>query len=180
MHSGIGRIVGSIALVATVAAATGCGGGVGGAAGQTPQRMTSAVTKAPPGVDPEVAQWARKWKHRIAEPMRRAAATLTADAESAAIGDSRATYRLTPALNALSNCRNPLDVGLAQPPETLIRARKLTLAACRAFFVGTDTVVDGLNAQSTTTTRRGVRRVRHGLVLLRSAEHAVARAVRPQ
>jgi hypothetical protein len=38
------------------------------------------------GVDPEVARWTRKWKHWIAEPMRRAAATaLAANAESAGL-----------------------------------------------------------------------------------------------
>jgi hypothetical protein len=180
--------VGTVA--ALVATAAGCGGGVGSGAGvsasTTPAGTgTSTTTPTPlmwprPTVDPAVAHWAQAWKRKIALPMQRATTRLAANVGPALAGSSSAAYRLTPALNALSNCRNPLDIGLAQTPPELARARRQTIHACRLIYVGTDRVISGLNTLSATTADAGIERVRHGVAMLRRIGHEVRRAAQPQ
>ena len=91
--------------------------------------------------------------------MQRATTRLAANVGPALAGSSSAAYRLTPAFNALSNCRNPLDIGLAQTPPELTRARRQTIHACRLIYVGTDRVISGLNTLSSTTADAGIARV---------------------
>jgi len=175
---------------ALVAAAAGCGGGVGSGAAVSAGTMaagtgTSTTTPTPlmwprPTVDPAVAHWAQAWKRKIALPMQRATTRLAASVGPALAGSSAAAYRLTPAFNTLSNCRNPLDIGLAQTPHELARARKQTIRACRLIYVGTDGVISGLNTLSSTTADAGIRRVRQGVAMLRRIGHEVKRAARPQ
>ena len=86
--------------------------------------------------------------------MQRATTQLAADVGPALAGSSAAAYRLTPAFNTLSNCRNPLDIGLAQTPPELARARKQTIRACRLIYVGTDGVISGLNTLQQRDRRR--------------------------
>ena len=126
--------VGSAVVI--VAAAAGCGGGVGGGPGvsasTTPAGTpTSTATSPERTVDPAVAHWARAWKRKIEAPMERATTRLAANVGPELAGSSVAAYRMTPALNALSNCRNPLDLGLVQTPPELARARRQTIRACR-------------------------------------------------
>lgn len=112
--------------------------------------------------------------------MKRATASLAANVGPALAGSSAAAYRLTPAFNALSNCRNPLDIGLAETPPEMARARKQTVHACRLIYVGTDGVISGLNTLSSATADAGIARVRHGVAMLRRIGHEVKRAARPQ
>ena len=180
--------VGTAAVL--VAAAAGCGGGVGGgpavSASTTPAgTATSTTTPTPlmwprPTVDPAVAHWAKAWKRRIELPMQRATARLAANVGPTLAGSSSAAYRLTPAFNALSNCRNPLDVGLGQTPPELAGARRQTIHACRLIYVGTDRVISGLNTLRGTTADAGIARVRHGVAMLRRIGNDVERAARPQ
>ncbi len=170
---------------ALVAAAAGCGGGVGGgpvvSASTTPSvASTSATTTTRPTVDPAVAHWAKSWRRRIELPMQRATTRLAANVRPALAGSSSAAYRLTPAFNALSNCRNPLDIGLAQTPPELARARRQTIHAFRLIYVGTDRVISGLNTLSSTTANAGITRVRRGVAMLRRIGHDVRLAARPQ
>ena len=175
---------------ALVAAAAGCGGGVGGgpavSASTTPAgTVTSTTTPTPlmwprPSVDPAVAHWARAWRRKIELPMQRATTRLAANVGPALAGSSSAAYRLTPAFNALSNCRNPLDIGLAQTPPELARARRQTIDACRQIYIGTDRVISGLNTLNSTTADAGIARVRHGVAMLHRIAHEVRRAARPQ
>jgi hypothetical protein len=174
---------------ALVVAGAGCGGGVGGGVGGGPAvsasttpsgTSTSATTSTGPSVDPAVAHWAKAWRRKIELPMRRATTRLAANVGPALAGSSSAAYRLTPAFNALSNCRNPLDVGLAQTPPELARARRQTIHACRVIYVGTDGVISGLNTLSSTTADAGIARVRHGVAMLRRIGHDVRRAAQPQ
>jgi hypothetical protein len=175
---------------ALVAAATGCGGGTEGgpavSASTSPARTApSTATPTPlmwprPTVDPAVTHWAEAWKRRIELPMQRATTRLAANVRPALAGNSSAAYRLTPAFNALSNCRNPLDIGLALTPPEMAGPRKHTLRACRLIYVGTDGVISGLNTLSSTTADAGIARVRHGDAMLRQIGHEVKRAARPQ
>jgi hypothetical protein len=181
--------VGTVA--ALVAAAAGCGGGVGSgaavSASTTAAGTGTSTTTTPtplmwprPTVDPAVAHWAKAWKHKISLPMQRATTRLAANVGPALAGSSAAAYRLTPAFNTLSNCRNPLDIGLAQTPPELARARRQTIHACRLIYIGTDVVISGLNTLSSTTADAGIARVRHGAAMLRRIGHEVRRAARPQ
>jgi hypothetical protein len=179
----------TIGTAALVAAATGCGGGTRAAAvsASTSPARTAPSTATPtplmwprPTVDPAVAHWAEAWKRRIELPMQRATTRLAANVRPALAGNSSAAYRLTPAFNALSNCRNPLDIGLALTPPEMARARKHTIRACRLIYVGTDGVISGLNTLSSTTADAGIARVRHGVATLRQIGHEVKRAARPQ
>jgi hypothetical protein len=175
--------VGTVA--ALVAAAAGCGGGVGSGAAVSASTVpaettTPTTTSTEPRVDPAIAHWAKAWKRKIELPMQRATTRLAADVEPALAGSSSAAYRLTPAFNALSNCRNPLDIGLAQTPPELARARRQTIRACRLIYVGTDGVISGLNTLSGTTADAGIKRVRQGVAMLRRIGHEVKRAARPQ
>jgi hypothetical protein len=111
--------------------------------------------------------------------MRWAAARVVANAGPATGGDAFASYRLTRALDALSNCRTPFSVSLARTPAPLLRARRLSLAACAAFFTATEHVVAGINASDMAATRSGVAGVRAGLVLLKRAERVLEREARP-
>ena len=113
-------------------------------------------------------------------PMGRATTRLAASIGPALAGSSAAAFRLTPALNALSNCRNRLDISLAQTPPELTTARRRTIHACRLIYVGTDRVIAGLNRLSSTTADAGIARVRHGVAMLRRIGHEVKRAARPQ
>jgi hypothetical protein len=162
--------VGTAAVLVAVAA--GCGGGVGGApavsANTTPGGTTSATTTSTgPTVDPAIAHWAKAWKRKVERPMQRAAARLAASIGPALAGSASASFALTPALNTLSNCRLPLDVGLADTPSELAKARQQTIRVCRLIYVGTDKVIDGLNSLSSATANAGMARVRHGLAMLR-------------
>jgi hypothetical protein len=182
-----GTIAFAIALVLAVIAAAGCGGAAAGGGSATTSSASSGqvtdsaqATEAPPHVDPAVARWARRWKHKVGQPTRRAVARLAANARPAAAGDVGASYRLTAALNVLSNCRLPLETSMADTPLELQRARKMTKAACRIIYVGTDQVIQGMNAQSPTMATAAVQRVRQGLALLMRAGHEVDRAATPQ
>lgn len=171
--------------VVLVVAAAGCGGGVGGGPGvsgsTTPAgTATSTATSPEPTVDPAVAHWAKAWRRKIEAPMERATTRLAANVGPELAGSSVAAYRMTPALNALSNCRNPLDLGLVQTPPELARARRQTIRACRVIYVGTDAVISGLNALNRTTADAGIARVRHGVAMLRRIGHEVKRAARPR
>jgi hypothetical protein len=168
---------------AVVLAGAGCGGGVGG--GGVPAPTSAAVVTTPtgstaPAVDPAVVHWANAWKRRIERPMRRAVTTLAANIDPAIAGSSSAAFRLTPALTALSNCRNPLDAGLAQTPPELVKERRRTLAACRAIYVATDRVVAGMNTQSAATADAGVTALRDGLDRLRRIGRELKRAAGAQ
>lgn len=166
--------------------AAGCGGGVGGAPGvsasTSPSGVTtkSTTTSTTPAVDPAVAHWAKAWKRKVEQPMQRAATRLAANIGPALAGSSSASFAMTPALNALSNCRSPLDAGLADTPADLARARRETIRACRVIYVGTDRVVDGLNSLSGATADAGMARVRHGVAMLRGVGREVKRAARPR
>jgi len=177
------------ATAALVAAAVGCGGGAGGSPGvsaSTAAAGAAASTATPtplmwprPSVDPAVAHWAKAWNRKIKIPMERATARLAANVGPELAGSSAAAYRMTPALNALSNCRNPLDMGLAQTPPELAKARRQTIHACRLIYVGTDAVIAGLNTLSSTAADAGMARVRHGVAMLRRIGREVRRAARP-
>ena len=174
------------AVGAALLVCAGCGGaGVAGGAPAPKNTLPAASSATPPGstgptVDPAIAHWAKAWKRKIARPMRRATTTLAANLGPAVAGSSTAAFRLTPALNALTNCRNPLDLGLAQAPPELAKARRRTLAACRAIYLATDGVVAGLNAQSTSAAAAGLARVRKGVQRLRRIERELKQAATPR
>ncbi len=178
----------AIALILAAFAAAGCGGAAAGGSSAITSAPASSegaadstqTTQAAPQVDPAVAKWARKWKHKVGKPTRWAAARLATNAPLAVAGSSAAYYRLTAAFNVLSNCRLPLETSMAATPQDMQQARKMTKAACRMIYVGTDRVIQGLNAQSATVVSAGVQRVRHGLAFLMRAGHEVDRAATPQ
>ena len=180
----------AIALVLAALTAAGCGGAAAGGSSATTSSassehatnatQTTQATQTTLQLDPAVAQWARKWKHKVGQPTRRAVARLAANARPAAAGDVGASYRLTSALNGLSNCRLPLETSMVATPEEMQQARKMTKAACRMIYVGTGRVVQALNAQSPAMATAGVQRVRQGLALLMRAGHEVDRAATPQ
>ncbi|HEX5260012.1 MAG TPA: hypothetical protein VFW18_00945 [Gaiellales bacterium] len=178
----------AIALVLAAPAAAGCGGSAAGGASTTTSSPASSerevdstqTTQAAPQVDPAVARWARKWKHKVGKPTRWAAARLATNAPLAVAGSSAAYYRLTAAFNVLSNCRLPLETSMAATPQDMQQARKMTKAACRMIYVGTDRVIQGLNAQSAAGVGAGIQRVRQGLALLMRAGHEVDRAATPR
>jgi hypothetical protein len=95
-------------------------------------------------------------------------------------GNSTAAYRLTRPLNALSNCRNPLDLGLAQTPPDLAVARRRTLGACREIFIGTSKFIAGLNSLSPAQGNAGLARIWDGVASLRRIAREVRRAAQPQ
>ena len=177
----------AIALVIAALAAAGCGGAASGrilgdhvvglVRACTDSTQTTQTTLQ---LDPAVAQWAHKWKHKVGKPTRRAVARLATNAPLAVAGSSAAYYRLTAAFNVLSNCRLPLETSMAATPEEMQQARKMTKAACRMIYVGTDRVIQGLNAQNATVVRAGVGSVRQGVALLMRAGHEVDRAATPQ
>jgi hypothetical protein len=177
----------AIALLLAALAAAGCGGAAAGGSSATTSSAPSEhatdstqTTQTTLQLDPAVAQWARKWKHKVGKPTRQAVARLATNAPLAVAGSSAAYYRLTAAFNVLSNCRLPLETSMAATPEEMQQARKMTKAACRMIYVGTDRVIQGLNAQSATVVSAGVHRVRQGLALLMRAGHEVDRAATPQ
>lgn len=178
--------IGTAAVLAAAGCGGGAGGGPGGPASTTPLGgRPSTATPTPlmwprPTVDPAVARWAKAWKRRIERPMQRASGRLAASIGPALGGSSSAAFALTPALNALSNCRLPLDLGLADTPADLAGARHRTLRACREIYVGTDRVIAGLNSQSGATADAGMARVRHGIAMLRRVDREVKRAARPR
>jgi hypothetical protein len=133
-----------------------------------------------PSVDPTGAHWAKAWRQKIEVPIERATTRLAANIGPALSGSSTAAFRLTPALNTLSNCRNPLDMKLARTPPELATARTRTVHACRVIYVGTDRVISGLNTLSATTADAGIARLRHGVAMLRRIGDEVKRAARPQ
>lgn len=174
-----------IALV-IAAPAAGCGGATAGGSSATTSssapsdRAVDSTETAPPPLDPAVAKWASQWKHKVGKPTRWAVARLVTNAPLAVAGNSAAYYRLTAGFNVLSNCRLPLETSMAATPDEMRRARRMTKAACRMIYVGTDQVIRGLNAQSGTVVRAGVQRVRQGLTLVMGAGHEVDRAATPQ
>ena len=176
----------AIALAVTALAVTGCGGAAAGGDETTRSSASSQhvatsteTTQTTPQTDPAVAKWARQWKHQVGKPARHAVARLAANAPLAVAGNTTASYRLTAAFNVLSNCRLPLETGMADTPPELLDARKATKAACRVIYVGTDRVIQGLNTQSSSTVAAGVQQVRQGLALLMRAGHQVDQAATP-
>ena len=178
----------SIAALLIALPLAGCGGGSGNAASsgssndgsattqKTPTTAQSTTTPAPT-VDSAVVRWKTRWGMKIQRPMRRAASILEANAMLAVNGDSAASYRLTAAFDALSNCRTPLELPPLSPtPGVLGKARKVTLVACREFFVGVNGVIEGLNTDSSATAQAGVSRVREGERTLRQAARLVKSA----
>jgi hypothetical protein len=114
---------------------------------------------------------------KIQAPIHRAASILDANAILAVNGDAAANYRLTAAFNTLSNCRNPLELPPLSPtPGVLRKARKLTLAACREFYVGVNGVIEGLNTGSSTAAQAGLARVHDGERTLKRAARVVRSA----
>jgi hypothetical protein len=181
---------GTIATVLVLAAlaAAGCGGAAAdgsseGTSSASSERgdstQTTQTTQAAPQLDPAVAKWARQWRHKVGKPTRWAVARLATNAPLAAAGNSAAYYRLTAPFNVLSNCRLPLETSMVDTPDEMQQARKMTKAACRAIYVGTDRVIQGLNAQSATAVSAALQRVRQGLSLLMRAGHEVDRAATP-
>lgn len=112
--------------------------------------------------------------------MERATARLAASIDAALAGNATAGYRLTRPLDALSNCRNPLELGLAHTPPEMVAARRRTLSACREIFVGTNGFVAGLNSLSPARANAGIARIRHGVASLRRIAREVKRAAEPR
>ena len=175
--------IAAAAVLAVVAA--GCGGAIGTPAA-APADSEAAADSSGTGtvqtraIDPAVAHWARAWKRKVEVPMERATARLAATIDAAIAGNSTAAYRLTHPLDVLSNCRNPLDLGLAQTPPELAAARRRTLSACRVIFVGTNEFVAGLNSLSPARANAGLARIWHGVASLRRTAHMVKRAAQPE
>jgi hypothetical protein len=176
-------------MLGVAALAAGCGGAAASgdapttssASGQTATSAnTTQTTQTTPQVDPAIVKWASQWKHKVGKPARRAVARLAANAPLAVAGNTEASYRLTAAVNVLSNCRVPLDTSMADTPPDLQHARTATKAACRMIYVGTDRVIQGLNAQSSSMVAAGVQRVRRGLARLMRAGHEVDQAAMPK
>lgn len=183
VHRGTGSVVG-VMLASAALVAAGCGD-TGSPASAPSSRLAASsepssvvsTTDATPTVDPAVVQWKKRWRAKIGTPMRKAVTVMLANAVAAANGDAGASFRLTSAFNKLSNCRNPLDFPpLSEPPAVLKHARAATLAACRAFYVGTNDVIKGLNAASGAAVASGLNRIRHGAKLLKRAAAAVKAA----
>jgi hypothetical protein len=180
----------SIAVLVIALSLAGCGEGSGTAAppdssnnGSTETSSANTTTTTPsttttaPTVDRAVVRWKKRWATKIQRPMRHAASILEANAILAVNGDSAASYRLTAAFNTLSNCRNPLDLPPLSPtPSVLGKARRLTLAACREFYVGVDGVIEGLNTSSSAAAQAGVSHVRDGERTLKRAARLVKSA----
>lgn len=149
----------------------------------TPSSSSDSVetTESTPTVDADVVRWKKRWAIKIGSPVGYAAKVLAANAEPAVAGDASASFKLTSAFDKLSNCRNPLDFPpLVNTPSVLRDARKLTLSACRSFYIGTDKVVAGMNAMSTTTVTAGARIIKQGEKTLRRAAAAVKAAPETQ
>jgi hypothetical protein len=178
--------IAAAAVLATAAAACGSAAGPSPASSAEPriaaggERVTTSAQTQEPATDPAVAHWARAWRRKIEAPMERAAARLAASIDTALAGNSTAAYRLTRPLTALSNCRNPLEMGLARTPPDLAAARRRTLNACREIFVGTNQFVAGLNSLSTARANAGIGRIRHGVASLRRIARVVRRAAQPR
>jgi hypothetical protein len=173
----------SIAVLLIALPLAGCGGDAGsgttgGLSGVVSADTTAeSTTSAAPTVDKAVVRWKKRWAIKIQQPMRHAVLVLHANALSAVSGNSAAAYRLTPAFNKLSNCRNPLELPPLSPtPSVLRKARKLTLSACRDFFVGVDGVIAGLNMQDSAAAQAGIRRINNGERTLRNAARVVKTA----
>jgi hypothetical protein len=180
----------SIAVLAIAFSLAGCGGGSGTAAppdspnngsaetaSENTTTTTPSTTTTAPTVDRAVVRWKKRWATKIQRPMLHAASILEANAIPAVNGDSAAMYRLTAAFNTLSNCRNPLELPPLSPtPSVLGKARRMTLAACRDFYLGVDGVIDGLNTGSSTAAQAGLTRVHDGERTLRRAERLVKTA----
>jgi hypothetical protein len=179
------------AVLVIVLALVGCTGGAGSGATQpgdssSPDSTqatteitttTTTTTTTTPTVDRSVVRWKKRWAIKIQAPARRAASILDANAILAVNGDATANYRLTAAFNTLSNCRNPLDLPPLSPTPSVLRsARKLTLAACRQFYVGVNGVVEGLNTGSSTTAQAGLARIHDGERTLKRAGRLVKSA----
>jgi len=177
----------AIATAVLALAAAGCGDTAGtsvATSAHSEAAAGSSTTATLPAqasqADPAVAHWARAWKRKIEEPMERATVRLAASIDAALAGNATAGYRLTGPLNALSNCRNPLELGLVQTPSEMAAARRRTLSACREIFIGTNGVVAGLNSLSPARADAGIARIRHGVASLRRIARQVKRAAQPR
>lgn len=171
----------AVAVLALSLAACGAGGAKAPSsahpATSATATTTATTTDSGPVRDPAIVAWKRRWLSKIGMPMRHAAATLEANATAAVNGDSLAMYRLTPAFNRLSNCRLPLDMPpLSHAARGLGHARSETLAACRELYVAVDSVISGLNAQSTAEVEAGVARVKHAEAHLHRVALVVTKA----
>ncbi len=149
------------------------------------QTTDDETTTAEAGPSPEVVAWARTWRRKVYAPVRKAASTFVANAFAAVDGDSSASYRVSAQLNTLSNCRNPIEIRLADTPTELLAARRLSLQACRSAYVGVDKFIKGWNQrnfqgyssdETEARVRDGVRLVKKTLKLLKRAQRAVAKA----
>lgn len=181
------RVSGCCLTAVLVIVLVGCAGGASSGATspgessntgstQTTTESTTTTTTTPT-VDRAVVRWKKRWGMKIQAPMRHAASILDANAILAVNGDAVANYRLTAAFNTLSNCRNPLELPPLSPtPSVLRKARSLTLAACREFYVGVNGVIEGLNTGSSTTAQAGVGRVHDGERTLKRAARLVKMA----
>ena len=177
-------------LAVCVVPLAGCGGAESGGAGAsttTPISIPSSsaesvgTTASTPAIDPGIVHWKRRWAIKIGSPVGYAAKVLAANAVPAATGDAAASFKLTNAFNKLSNCRNPLDFPpLVNTPGVLLTARKLTLSACRSFYIGTNKVIDGMNAMNTTTVTAGIDIIKQGEKTLKRAAAAVKAAPESQ
>ena len=142
---------------------------------------SAGTTASTPTIDPDIIHWKRRWTIKIGSPVGYAAKVLAANAVAAVTGDATASFKLTNAFNKLSNCRNPLDFPpLVNTPGVLLTARRLTLSACRSFYVGTNKVIDGMNAMNTTTVTAGIDIIKHGEQTLKHAAAAVKAAPETQ
>jgi hypothetical protein len=173
----------SIAVLLVALPLAGCGGDAGsgttgGLSGVVSSDTTTESTTSPaPTVDRAVVRWKKRWAIKIQQPMRHAVLVIHANALSAVAGNSAAAYRLTPAFNKLSNCRNPFDVPPLSPtPSVLRQARKLTLSACRDFYLGVNGVIEGLNTQDSAAAQAGIRRINNGERTLKNAARVVKTA----
>ncbi len=156
---------------------TAVSGGSSSGAGSAETTTEGTTTTTVPTVDRAVVRWKKRWGVKVQRPMRHAASVLYTSAVLAVNGDASATYRLTAAFNTLSNCRNPLDLPPLSPtPSVLRKAERLSLVACRQFYVGVNGVISGLNTGSSTATRAGLSRVHDGERTLRRAARLVRTA----
>jgi hypothetical protein len=163
----------------------GCGGESETAGGTTatttalgPTSTEATTEPTTTAVDPAVLDWLRKWNREVAAPMEKAASKLIADAIPALEGDSAANFRLDGPLTKLSNCRTPLEIDpdLSTTPEPLTEVRRATVRACKRFFVGADTVVEGLNAQDRSLVDKGLDLVKKGRKELAQAKRLADQA----
>jgi hypothetical protein len=179
------RLLASRIAIGVVALTAACGGGGGGSAeGTTATTAASTSTEATTdistttSVDPAVKPWISAWRRKIVKPMRKAAGTLIANAVPALEGNSAANFRLDGPLTKLSNCKTPLDIDpeLASTPPSVSGVRKLTIRACKRFFLGVDTFVNGLNAGDRTLVDKGIALVKKGRKDLAKAERLAEQA----